>query len=89
MGGEYLIPKGIDTASWYWNEKEGKLYTKKLNNVLYFLESPVNILSANSLSESMKDDYVTWVLTKREYSIFTWYFGRYKKKISHSENFLP
>ena len=30
-----------------------------------------------------------WLLTKRKYSIFTWYFGKYRKTKSHSENFLP
>ena len=37
----------------------------------------------------MKDDEVTWVLTKRKYFIFTWDFGKYKKTIAHSEDCLP
>ena len=37
----------------------------------------------------MKDDEVTWVPTKSKYYIFTWYFGKYKNKISHSENYIP
>ena len=57
--------------------------------MLYFTDSPVNILSATALDEYMKDDEVTWVLTKKKYSIFTWYFGKYKKTISPLENCLP
>ena len=38
--------------------------TKILNNILYFTESPVNIPSETALTESMKDDDGTWVLTK-------------------------
>ena len=45
-GGKYLIPRGIFIASWYWNDDEGQLNSKKLNNVIYFTEPPVNILSA-------------------------------------------
>ena len=51
-----LITKVINTVSWYWTDYEGKLHTKKLNNVLYFTDSPVNILSATALAESTKDD---------------------------------
>ena len=62
--GKDLIPKGISTVSWYWTDDEGKLHTSKLNNVLYFPNSPVKILSATSLAEYTKDDEGTWVLTK-------------------------
>ena len=37
----------------------------------------------------MKYDKGTWVPTKIKYSIFTWYFGKYKKTIDHSKNCLP
>ena len=60
-----------------------------MNNVLYFSELPSNIISSTALSESLKDDEATWVITKREYFVFTWDFGGNKKKISHSENCLP
>ena len=30
----YLIPKGIGTVIWSWNDDEGQLYTKKLNTVI-------------------------------------------------------
>ena len=41
------------------------------------------MLSATALDEYMKYDEGTWVLTKRKYSIFNSYFGKYKKEISH------
>ena len=64
IGGKYIIPKGIGTVSWSWSYDEVKYHIKKWNNVLYFIESPVNILSATVLSKSMKDDEGSWVLTK-------------------------
>ena len=45
IGGKYPILKGIGTVIWYWNDNKGKLHRKKFNNILYFTESPVNILS--------------------------------------------
>ena len=73
-----VITKVIGAVSWSWTDGEGQLKANKLNNVLYFPDSPVNILSATALAESMKDDEGTWVVTKRNYFIFTPYFGKYK-----------
>ena len=89
IGGKDTITKGVGTVIWSWTYYEWQLYTNKFNNVLCFSYSPVNILSATELDESMKYDEVTWVPTKRKYSTFTWYFGKYKKIISHSENCIP
>ena len=59
IGGKYLIPKGIGTVRWSCIDDEYKIHTKKLNNLLYFPESPFNILSSTSFSESMKYYEVT------------------------------
>ena len=56
IGGKDLIQEGISTFSWSWTDDEGQLQTKKLNNVLYFQDSPVNILIATALDKSIKDD---------------------------------
>ena len=83
IGGKYIIPRMIGKVSWYWNDDEVQLHTNKLNNVLYFTDSPVNILSATALAESMKDDEGSWLITKMEYSDFAWDFGKYTKSIDH------
>ena len=44
-----LIPEGIVTVSLSWTDDEGKLHIKKLNNILYFTESPVNIICETEL----------------------------------------
>ena len=64
IGGKYLIPKRIDTVRCYCTDDDGKMQKNRLNNVLYFTDSPVNILSAIELTKSMKYDEVTWVRTK-------------------------
>ena len=62
IGGKYIIPKGIGKVSWSWTDDEGQTRTKELNNLLYFLHSPVNILSVTTLAESMIYDELIWVL---------------------------
>ena len=90
IGGKYIIPKVVFTVSWYWTDDEGQMHTKDFNNIIYFTDSSVNILSETTLDESMKDyDDGTWLLTKIKYYIYTWGFGEYKKTISHPENYFP
>ena len=89
IGRKYIISKGIGTVIWSWTDYEEQLHTNKSNNIIYFTDSTVNILSTNALYESMKDNERTWVLTKIKYSIFTWDCGRYKTTIAHSEICLP
>ena len=52
----------VGTVFWSRTDDEGQLHTKRFNNALYFTDSPVNILSATELSESMKYDEGPWVL---------------------------
>ena len=66
MGGKDLITKMIVVVSWSYNDNEGELHTKKLNNVLYDPDYPVNILSETALDESMNYDEETWILTKNK-----------------------
>ena len=75
IGGKYLITKGIGTIIWSWTDDERQLHTNKLNNVLYFVDSPDNILSATALAKTIKYYEVTWLPTKRNCYILTWGFG--------------
>ena len=70
IDGKDISPKWIVKVSWDWIDDEGQLHTNNFNNILYFTDSPVNILSETALDESMKDYEGTWVLTKRKYYIF-------------------
>ena len=64
IGGKYFIPKGIGTVRLSETDDEGQLHTKKLNNVLCFTNSPVKIICATVLDESMKYSEGTWVPIK-------------------------
>ena len=50
IGGKDIIPKWIGTVICYCTDDKGQLHTNKFNNVLYFLYSIVNILSATELA---------------------------------------
>ena len=76
IGGKNIITKGIGTVSWSWNDDEKQIHKNQSNNVLYFLDSPVNILSTTALCDSMNDDEEKWVLIERKYSISTWSFRK-------------
>ena len=65
IGRKYIIPKVIGTVIWFFTDDEGQLHKKILNNVLYFTDSLVNIISANTMAESMRYHEGTWELAKR------------------------
>ena len=65
IGGRDLITKVIGTVIWFFTDDEGQLHKKILNNVLYFTDSLVNIISANTMAESMRYHEGTWELAKR------------------------
>ena len=44
-----LITKGIGTVILSWTDDERQLQTNKLNIVIYYTKSPVNILIATAL----------------------------------------
>ena len=81
IGGNNIITKSIGTVIWYWTDDDVKMHKNELNNLLYFTDSPFNIISATVLAELMKDDEGTWVLKTVKYSSFTWYFVKYKNII--------
>ena len=56
-------------------DDEGKLHTNKFNNIIYFTDSPFNVLISNALAEYIHDHEVTWLLTKRKFLFFLGILG--------------
>jgi hypothetical protein len=82
-------PKGIGTVLWMITDDAGKRHEERIDEVLYFPDSPVNILGVTKLAKQRGDDEGIHVLTKANYSVFTWNNGRSSKTISHPTNSLP
>ena len=85
---KYGILKGIGTVSCSCTDYEKQPHTKKLNNVIYFIESPEKILSATELAYYTKDDDGTWI---KKQEILYFYLGFWEvqkcnssfRKLSH------
>ncbi len=88
IGEQVLHPTGIGTAEWTWSDDDGVKHTMELQKVLYFLESPVNILSVTGLANQLQDSEGTSVRTHHFYSIFIWDDWKYQCRIDHSCNQL-
>ena len=80
---------GMGTARWRCKDDGGKQHTVDVENVLYFLQSPVNILSITSLAYQFNDDDGTGINTKRSKSHFKWNHNKHQQKITHPPSNLP
>ena len=89
IGVKCVIPKVICIVSLSLTDDEVQLRINKLNNVIYFPDSTVNILSETAFSESIKYDEGTWVITKSKYSILLGILVSTRSKKDHSDNFFP
>ena len=61
IGGAKNSAAGMGTTQWSWNDDDGTHHTIDVENVLYFPQSPVNILSITSLADQFNDDDGTGV----------------------------
>ena len=88
MGGG-LSPHSIGDVKTSWNDDDGKSYELILNGALYFSDSPINIISATSLTAQFDDDNGTWIITSHYQSEFTWDHGNFSKFLVHPASRLP
>ena len=70
-------------------DDDGNLLEIKLENALYFPQSPVNIVIIVCLADTYKDDEGTFIKTSRFSSEFHWNFGKYIKTICHADSRIP
>ena len=55
----------MGTVQWRWKGDLGKIHTLDIKNVLYFPQSPVNILSITGLGYQLKDNDGTGIDTEK------------------------
>ena len=89
IGGKLNRPEGIGTVEWKWKDDEGVIHTEKLENVLHFPQSPINIMSVTEYARQLNDEEGTGIDTKMKYSRFYWKNNQYSRRIYHSESNLP
>ena len=89
IGGSKNVAQGMGTVRWRWRDDSGKVYAMEIKDVLYFPQSPVNILSGTCLADQFKDDDGTGIDTKRNRSRFYWDHNKYQRTIIHPASNLP
>ena len=72
MGGGGISPHSIINAKTSWEDDNGKRYSCILKGVLYFPDSPVNIVSVTSLADQLDNETGAWIKISRDISEFTW-----------------
>ena len=83
IGGSKNSASGMGTVWWRWKDDFGKIHTLDIENVLYFPQSPVNILSITGLADQLNDNDSTGIDTKRNKSRFYWDKNKFQRKINY------
>ena len=89
IGGKENTSAGIGTVRWKWKDDEGVFHTFEIRDVLYFPESPVNILSVTKFADQLNDDEGTGIDTKRNHSVLYWNEKKFQRTIRHPASNLP
>ena len=77
INGKVNSPVGVEDRNMTSKDDDGIDYEIILKNVLHFPGSPVKILSVAALADQLKDDWDTWILSRRTQSTFTWDSGKF------------
>ena len=89
IGGKQNKPRGVGTVRWTWKDDAGQRHSFDIDHVLYFPDSPVNILSVTKFAAQLKDDEGTGINTKRLHSEFYWQGSKFRRTIRHPPSNLP
>ena len=89
IGGKGHSPAGIGTVSWSWNDDVGHKHEYLVQNVLFFPQSPINILSVTEFAKQLNDKEGTGIDTKQLRSRFYWDQNKYALTIHHPPSNLP
>ncbi len=72
---------GIGTVHWRWKDDSGKGHAYLIQILLYFPDSPINILSITEFTNQMNDDNRSEIMTFRKESTFFWDHNKYARTI--------
>ena len=89
IGGKGHQPSGIGTVRWTWRDVKGKMHQYNIEDVLYFPESPINILSVTAFAKQLNDTEGTGIDTKQLHSNFYWSSNQFSLRIQHPPSNLP
>ena len=70
IGGCGHAPADVGNVRWNWIDDSGVKHTYLVENVLYFPQSPINILSVTEFARQLNNEEGTGVDTKQKRSTF-------------------
>ena len=65
IGGKGHAPSGTGTVRWRWKDDKGNPHEYLVRNVLFFPQSPINILSVTEFAKQLDDEEGTGIDTKQ------------------------
>ena len=80
IGGKLNSPAGIGTVKWKSKDDAGLVHEILLDKVLYFPNSPINIMSITEFARQLDDEERTGIDKKMKYSRFYWDDKKYSRK---------
>jgi len=84
IGGSNFYPESVGRLPLSWKDEEGNPFSIVLENVLYFPQSPVNVLSITRLADQLEDDpFGTYIKTGRGKSELVWQKQSRKLMLNH------
>ena len=70
IGRKFNKPAETGTVKWNWKNDKGVIHAESLDKVLYFPQSPINIMSVTEFSKQFNDEEGTGIDTKMKKSRF-------------------
>ena len=89
IGGKLNRLAGISTVKWKWKDDNGVMHKELLEQVLYFPQSTITIMSVTEFARQLDDEEGTSIDMKMKYSRFYCKNNKYSQEIYHSASNLP
>ena len=89
IGGKLHRPSVIGTFKWMWHDDSRKSHEYLVEDVLFFLQSPINIMSVTFFAQQLNYLTGTCINTKQLQSHFYWYSNKFSLTIQHPPSNLP
>ena len=89
IGGKGYQPSGIGTVKLIWRDDPGKSYKYLVEDVLFFPQSPINILNVTCFARQFNDMMGTGINTKQLQYRFYWDSNKFLLTTQHLPSNLP
>ena len=89
IGGHGHQASGMGTVKWKWFYDNGATHEFLIEDVLFFPESPINILSVTSFARQLDDKTGTGIMTLQSESILFWQDRKFSRTLHHPPSNLP